>query len=61
MISGQMIFDTRLVRNEDHVELRVARRDRLLQLFQDSKSQFDALTISLRHYDVGLQMLLLLP
>src|SRR5258708_3809941 len=61
MISRQMVFDTRLIRNEDHIELRVARRDRLLQLFQESKSQFNALTISLGHDDVGLQLFLLLP
>src|SRR6266404_4410384 len=59
MISRQMVFDTRLVRNEDHVELRVARRDRFLQLVQDSKSQFNALSISVGHDDVGVQMLLL--
>src|ERR1700752_3558846 len=61
MISRQMVFDTRLARNEDHVELRVARCDRLLQLFQDTKSQFNALTISLGHDDVGLQLFLRLP
>src|ERR1700736_2761154 len=60
IISEQMVFDTRLVRKEDHVELRVARCDGLLQLLQDSKSQFDALTISLGHDDVGLQILMLL-
>ena len=37
MIVGQMFFDTRLVRNEDHVELRVARCDRFFQLLQESK------------------------
>src|SRR6202011_264126 len=57
MIPGQMVFDTRLVRNEDHVELRVARLDRLLQLLQESKSQFNTLTISLGYDDVCLQML----
>src|SRR2546430_11004160 len=61
MISRQMVFDTRLVRNEDHIEPRVARRDRLLQLFQDSKSQVNALTIRLGYDDVGRQRFLPLP
>src|ERR1700745_1042129 len=58
MISGQMLFDTRLVGDEDHKKLRVARFDRLLQLFQNSKSQFTALTISVGHHDVGVQRML---
>src|SRR6266498_2633675 len=34
MISGQMLFDTRLVRDEDHKKLRMASFDRLLQFFK---------------------------
>src|SRR5262249_8608041 len=58
MIFGQMLFDTRLVRDEDHKKLRMACFDRLLQLFQDSKGQFNALTISFRHHYVGLERVL---
>src|SRR5882762_8192777 len=61
MISRQMVFDTRFVRNEHHVEFSMARFDRVFQLFQDSKSQFNALPISLGHDDIGLQLFLRLP
>src|SRR5215471_18897548 len=55
MISRQMLFDSRLVRDEDHKKFRMACFDRLLQLFQDSESQFNAVTISFGHHDVGFE------
>src|ERR1700751_2717251 len=61
MISGQMLFDTRLVGDEDHKKLRVACFDRLLQPLQDSESQINALTISVGHHDVALRTVRMLP
>src|SRR5437870_3049299 len=57
MIPGQMLFDTRLVGNEDHKKLRMMCFDRLLQLFQERKRQFDAPAINVGHDDVSLHRL----
>src|SRR5260370_29807388 len=57
MFWGKMFFDMGLEGKENHVDFRMPCLDRLLQFFQDGKSQFNALTISLVHDNVALFLL----
>ena len=59
VIIGHTFGDTARLRNEDHVELGVAGRDRFLQLLDKCKSQFNTSSVSIGHDGVGSRVLLL--
>src|SRR5438309_11860111 len=59
VIIGLTFVDTARLRNEDHVELGVAGRDRFLQVLDKSKSQFNTSSVSVGHDCVGSRVLLL--
>ena len=58
VIFGHTFVNTARLRNEDHVELRVMRRDRLFQSFDKSESQFDTSSVGAGHDGVRFGVLL---
>src|SRR5256885_16580668 len=59
VIIGHTFVDAARLRNEDHVELGVTGRDRLHQLLDKCKSQFNSSSVSIGQDGVGSRILLL--